>query len=203
MCDCVCALSRSAVWLFATPWTAVCQFPLSVGFSRQDYCSGAAIPFSGGSFRPRDWTQSPALQAGSLPSEPPGKPQMKMFYLTYLLTYCPIWSPHWALETWPVQLTEWLLNSLYNLLHLNNYRWLVATAVIKFVWSCLKRSWLYERKFFFQKNRLKAVMLKAGILQLMEICLTRNHKMLWGKTELPYPVALCFGRTGIGFLPHY
>ena len=33
------------------------------------------IPFSRGSSQPRDQTRSPALQADSLPSEPPGKPQ--------------------------------------------------------------------------------------------------------------------------------
>ena len=34
-----------------------------------------AICFSGGSSRPRDWTQSLALQADSLPSEPTGQPR--------------------------------------------------------------------------------------------------------------------------------
>ena len=34
-----------------------------------------AIPFFRGSSQPRDQTQSPALQANSLPSEPPGKPK--------------------------------------------------------------------------------------------------------------------------------
>jgi len=29
----------SRVWLFATPWTVVCQTPLSMGFSRQEYWS--------------------------------------------------------------------------------------------------------------------------------------------------------------------
>ena len=33
-----------------------------------------AIPYSRGSFQPRDQTQSSALQTDSLPSEPPGKP---------------------------------------------------------------------------------------------------------------------------------
>ena len=34
-------LSRfSSVRLFATPWTVVCQAPLSMGFSRQEYWSG-------------------------------------------------------------------------------------------------------------------------------------------------------------------
>jgi len=32
------------VQLFATPWTAACQAPLSMGFSRQEYWSG--LPFS-------------------------------------------------------------------------------------------------------------------------------------------------------------
>ena len=64
--------SLSLVWLFATPWTVACQAPLSKGFSRQ-YWSG--LPYSS----PRDLPnpgiepRSPALQADSLPSEPPGK----------------------------------------------------------------------------------------------------------------------------------
>ena len=32
--------SLSRVWLFATPWTAAYQAPLSMGFSRQEYWSG-------------------------------------------------------------------------------------------------------------------------------------------------------------------
>ena len=31
----------SCVWLFATPWTAAHEAPLSMGFSRQEYWSGA------------------------------------------------------------------------------------------------------------------------------------------------------------------
>ena len=42
--------------LIATPWTVACQAPLSMEFFRQEYWSGA-IPFSGGSSQPRDWTQ--------------------------------------------------------------------------------------------------------------------------------------------------
>ena len=34
----LCVLSH--VWLFVTPWTVVCQIPLSMGFSRQEYWSG-------------------------------------------------------------------------------------------------------------------------------------------------------------------
>ena len=36
--------SLSRVWLFATPWTAAYQAPLSMGFSRQEYWSGVPSP---------------------------------------------------------------------------------------------------------------------------------------------------------------
>ena len=36
--------SLSRVWLFATPWTAPHQAPLSMGFSRQEYWSGVPLP---------------------------------------------------------------------------------------------------------------------------------------------------------------
>ena len=36
--------SLSHVWLSATPWTAACQAPLSMGFSRQEYWSGMPSP---------------------------------------------------------------------------------------------------------------------------------------------------------------
>ena len=56
-----------------TPWTVACQAPLSIGFSRQEYWSGLPIPSPGdlpdSGIKPR----SPALQADSLPSEPPVK----------------------------------------------------------------------------------------------------------------------------------
>ena len=37
--------SLSHVQLSATPWTAVYQAPLSMGFSRQEYWSGVPLPF--------------------------------------------------------------------------------------------------------------------------------------------------------------
>ena len=64
----------SRVRLFATPWTVAYKAPLSMEFSRQEYWSG--LPFlSPGDFpNPGIKPRSPALQAGTLPSEPPGKP---------------------------------------------------------------------------------------------------------------------------------
>ena len=53
------------------------QAPLSMGFSRQDYWSGLPFPSPGDLPDPGIELRSPALQADSLPSEPPGK----VFYL--------------------------------------------------------------------------------------------------------------------------
>ena len=46
----------SLVRLFVTLWTIGHQAPLSMGFSRQEYWSGLAVPSSRGSSWPRDWT---------------------------------------------------------------------------------------------------------------------------------------------------
>ena len=37
VCVCVCVCSLSCVQLFAAPWTAVHQAPLSIGFASQEY----------------------------------------------------------------------------------------------------------------------------------------------------------------------
>ena len=63
----------SCVWLFATPWTVAYQASLSMGFSRQEYCSGLLFPSPGDLPNPGIEPWSPALQADSLPAEPPGK----------------------------------------------------------------------------------------------------------------------------------
>ena len=57
-----------------TPWTVARQAPLFTEFSRQDYWSG--LPFPSPRDLPDPGTEpgSPALKAGSLPTEPPGKP---------------------------------------------------------------------------------------------------------------------------------
>ena len=43
VCVCVCE-SLCYVRLFATPWTVAPQAPLSMGFSRQEFCSGLLLP---------------------------------------------------------------------------------------------------------------------------------------------------------------
>ena len=58
----------------ATPWTVAHQAPLSVGFFRQEYWSELPFPSPGALPDSGIKSGSPALQADSLPSEPPGKP---------------------------------------------------------------------------------------------------------------------------------
>ena len=72
-----CVLSRfSGVRLFAVMWAVARQAPLSMGFSRQEYWSGLPFPSLGDLPNPGvepTSPVSPALQADSLPTEPPGK----------------------------------------------------------------------------------------------------------------------------------
>ena len=60
-----------------TPWTVACQAPPSIGFCRQEYWSGLLFPSPGDLPDPGIEPGSPTLQADSLPSAPPGKPNMK------------------------------------------------------------------------------------------------------------------------------
>ena len=57
------------VWLFVTPWTEACQVPLSMEFSRQEYCSGLPFPSPEEHPNPGIESWSPASQADSLPFE--------------------------------------------------------------------------------------------------------------------------------------
>ena len=73
---CVCVKSLSRVRLFATLWTVARQAPLSMGFSRQEYWSVWPFPSPGDLPDPGIKPWSPALQADSVLSEPPGAPGM-------------------------------------------------------------------------------------------------------------------------------
>ena len=68
----VCVLS--CVQLFPTLWTVAHPAPLSRESSRQEYWSGLPSATPGDLPDPGIKPESPALQAGSLPLAPPGKP---------------------------------------------------------------------------------------------------------------------------------
>ena len=71
-----CAYSLSRVQLFATLRTVAGQAPLSMGILQARTLEWVAMPSSRGSFQPQIEPRSPALQADSLLSEPPGKPSL-------------------------------------------------------------------------------------------------------------------------------
>ena len=58
------------------------------GILQERILEWVAIPFSQGFPNPGIKPRSPTLQADSLPSEPPGKPQMNRFYLNFQLGFC-------------------------------------------------------------------------------------------------------------------
>ena len=97
-----CMLSHfSCVWLFTTLWTLARQAPLSMGFSRQGYWRGLPLPPPGGLPDPGTKTASPvspALQADSLPTEPPSYCVAKVLSLFFRInsffpTYAKIFLP--------------------------------------------------------------------------------------------------------------
>ena len=67
----------SRVRLFVSAWTIACQAPLSMEFSRQEYWSRLPFPSPGNLPDPGIESRSPALQADSLQSETPGKPNVQ------------------------------------------------------------------------------------------------------------------------------
>ena len=79
--------SLSRVRLFATPWTIAYQAPQSMELSWHKYWSGLQYwsgfqyPSPGFLSEPGIERRSPALQADSLLSEPPGKPINKLHIL--------------------------------------------------------------------------------------------------------------------------
>ena len=85
----------SHVWLFMTLWTVAHQAPLSLGFSGQEYWSGLPSPSPGDFPNPGIEPGSPALQADSLPSKLPGKPQEAIMsdYLLNASYFLHTWAP--------------------------------------------------------------------------------------------------------------
>ena len=87
-----CVLSCSVTSNSATPWTAACQAPLSIGFSRQEHWSGLPfllqdLPDPG--IEPGS-PAFPALAGRFFTSEPPGKPILHSTYhhMTSYISTC-------------------------------------------------------------------------------------------------------------------
>ena len=72
----VCVICSVVSDSFVTPQTVALQTPLFMGFPRQEYGNGLAFPSPGDLPNPGIEPGSPALQAVSLLSEPPGSFKM-------------------------------------------------------------------------------------------------------------------------------
>ena len=73
-----CELIHSVLFSsFATPWTEAHQAPLSMGFSRQEHCSGLPFPPAGDLPNPGIEPTSPELASQLFTTEPPGRPKLK------------------------------------------------------------------------------------------------------------------------------
>ena len=75
-------VSKSCLTL-ATPWTAACQAPLSMGFSRQEYSSGFPFPSPKDLPDPGIKTRSPAMQTDSDQLSYEGSPCFPLVYFKF------------------------------------------------------------------------------------------------------------------------
>ena len=87
---CVCLISGfSRIWLCGALWTVVCQVPLSLGLSRQEYWSGLPCP------PPGDFPNPGLLGSPASPAVPPGKSQVLVTCICFLNnTFLCIWPIH-------------------------------------------------------------------------------------------------------------
>ena len=69
--------SLNHVQLFAAPWTVAYQALPCMKFSMQEYWSGLPFPSPGDLPDPGIELGSPTFQADALPSEPPGKSEVR------------------------------------------------------------------------------------------------------------------------------
>ena len=75
---------------FATPRTVIPQAPLSIGFSRQEYCSRLLCPFRGNLPDPQmesESVTSPALAGGFFTTEPPCTTYINRYISPVYLSY--------------------------------------------------------------------------------------------------------------------
>ena len=94
----LCAQMLSHVWLLVTPWTIARQALLSMGFSRQEYWSGFPFPPPGELPDSGIEPGSPALQAGCLTTEPPGKSHVSNS--TKEMQHVEEYEKHWNNNFW-------------------------------------------------------------------------------------------------------
>ena len=91
--------------------TVAHQAPLSVEFSGQEYWSGLPFPSPGDLPDPEIKSGPPALQADSLPSEPPGKPKFMLGMLLKTL-WISWFNPHHNSRVCTGDIVMWVMEML-------------------------------------------------------------------------------------------
>ena len=113
MNTCVHSQSLQLCSTLVTLWTVAHQAPRSIRFSRQEYWSGLPFPSPGDLPDPGIKPRSPALQADSLPSEPPGKLWIEQritfkLHRHHLPSSCHFCCKQPAFQAWPGDLHRFL-----------------------------------------------------------------------------------------------
>ena len=117
ICVIVCVKSLSCEQLFATPWTGGPPGSSVHGILQARIPEWVAVPYSRGSFRPGIKPGSAALQADSLPTEPPEKPmishtQNAPFFIQKIVSYFGILFKRWVRETW-----DWIIHLIFPIMY--------------------------------------------------------------------------------------
>ena len=106
LCRHVCMHARSlnCVQAFGTPWTIARQIPLSMEYSREEYCSELPFPPPGDLPNPGTEPMSPALADGFFTTELPGKPGTRAGHRSpFPITAVSAYSVPWTSSTmWDV-----------------------------------------------------------------------------------------------------
>ena len=91
-----------------TPRTVAHQAPLSMGFSRQEYCTGLLFPPPGDLPNPGMEPMSPALAGGLFTAEPPRKPLILVSDLRNYLSFYGHGQEGALMEVGTLQEVAWL-----------------------------------------------------------------------------------------------
>ena len=115
--------SLSRFRLFATPWTAAYQAPLSMGFSRQEYWSRLPLSSPKYFFESVFWLRGARQEYWSgLPCPPPGILGIKSGYLALQVDSLPT-EPPWKLHGRDIN-SHKLMCRIYTIL--SNFTWYVC-----------------------------------------------------------------------------
>ena len=183
--------SLSHVLLFATPWVVAHQAPLPMEFSKQEYWSGLLFPSPGDLSNLWIEAWSPALQADSLPSEPPRSLSNKSKDQTSRVACCILW--HHLMGRKPAAFMPLLVTSL---LRYYNFFYIIFLYTCS-LWSAYTQvSWTSNLGAQFKEHGAKTVLQKflspptcnrilnsyhSELICLEAICL--EEFIMWNKYE--------------------